>query len=67
MPFWKCKHPAASLIVEKPQTTERKDADFEVVTYHLICNRCSAEVKVKHSRFVGGVLEFLKRGARSPI
>jgi hypothetical protein len=60
--FFRCKHPAHLLAVQSPETTERKNADFDVVTYHLVCRRCRTPVPVTYARMIGGVEAFLERG-----
>lgn len=60
--LFSCKHPAGRLMVEKSETIEQSDADFDHVTYHFICGRCYQPVKVKHARCRGGVEAFLQRG-----
>jgi len=59
--FFKCKHPAASLSVQRDETRNRVNADFEVVKYHLVCARCREQVDISYSRMIGGVDGFLSR------
>lgn len=62
MLWFGCKHPAKRLVVEREATVEQRDADFNIVTYHLICRDCGDPVKVKHAACIGGVDAFLARG-----
>jgi hypothetical protein len=62
--FLNCKHPAGWLGVEKDETTEHQDADFDVTTYHLLCRKCGEPVSIKYAKMVGGPLAFL---ARQPV
>ena len=62
MVIFKCKHPARWLGVQQKETIERKDADFDVVTYHLICRKCSEAVTIAYAKTIGGVDAFLNRG-----
>jgi len=59
-----CNHPANRLLVKKELTSEKKDADFNIVTYHLFCNRCMKDVDITYAQMIGGVDEFLKRGKK---
>lgn len=61
--FFKCKHPARWLGVQRDETRKRKDEDFDVVTYHLVCRRCGDTVELSYAKMIGGVDAFLKRGA----
>lgn len=54
-----CVHPLQYLVVEKEQTTDTMDKDFEKVTYHLFCNKCRKPVKVVHCKTRHGVDAFL--------
>jgi len=71
MKFWNflkaifgCKHPFASLIVEKDDTTVYIDEDFSRVTYYLRCQKCRTSLPVKYAKLNGGVDAFLERGAK---
>lgn len=60
-----CDHPFSALGVERQQTVEQEDDDFEIVTYHLCCRRCGAtSLELKHARLVGGVDGFFERARR---
>lgn len=59
--FFKCKHPHASLVVDKEQTIESAGADFDHVTYHLFCQKCFKPVKIVHAKTKHGVDAFLSK------
>ena len=59
MSLFSCKHPADRLAVEKEQTTDDVDRQFVKVTYHLICQKCQASIKVVHAKTRNGVDAFL--------
>jgi len=60
MSWFKCKHPATDLIVDRlPNTVEQKDADFDRVTVHLYCARCRTKVDIRCSTFRNGADRFL--------
>ena len=44
--FFKCKHPHASLAVEKEHTIDKIDDDFEGIDYHLFCTACGENLKI---------------------
>ena len=60
--FFKCKHPAQYLGVRTEETLEKKNEDFEVMRYHLLCRKCGEPVEVAYSRCIGGVEAFFARG-----
>ncbi len=64
--LFKCNHPFETLIVEKGQTVEVKDADFDIVTYHFQCGKCNALITKKYAAMRGGVKAFLGRSNPSP-
>lgn len=47
-----CRHPVGSLGVEKEHSVTASDVDdrFEIVTYHLYCQKCFKCVQVTHAR-----------------
>lgn len=47
--FFKCKHPAAYLAVQKNETVEKIDDDFKKVTYHLTCIKCREQVTINYA------------------
>lgn len=59
--LFKCNHPARCLGVRRDATALRADADFDVLTYHLVCQNCGDEVKINYAKTVGGVDAFLAR------
>lgn len=70
--FFKCKHPADKLVVDKEQTVEsfkrivangfyQTDEDFEKVTYNLFCLKCGEDVKITHAKTKYGIERFLKK------
>jgi hypothetical protein len=62
--FFKCKHPADWLIVEKNQTVKPYDEDFEDVTIHLRCVKCSEKINISYAKMIGGVDAFIERGRK---
>jgi hypothetical protein len=51
--FFKCKHPANALDVEKGQTIEPSKQcpeEYQLITFHFICSKCSEPVKISYSR-----------------
>lgn len=48
-PF-KCKHPAAALIVEKDSTIEVIDNEFSKITHHLFCRQCRENVDICYAK-----------------
>lgn len=60
--FFKCKHPARWLGVQRDETREPIDADFERVVYHLCCRQCGEEVTLSYAKMIGGVDAFMARG-----
>ena len=62
--FFKCKHPASWLIINKPCTTEIIDKDFTQVTYHLLCRKCDKTVDIGCVELINGVDEFLSQGIK---
>ena len=63
--FFKCAHPARFLAVQKPETVDRQDADFKVISYHLFCRKCGGEVSLSYVRTNDGVDAFLKKAVAS--
>lgn len=59
--FFKCKHPASMLRVERDHSTKKIDADFDEITYHLSCGLCYEKIDIKHAQMIGGVVAFLTR------
>jgi hypothetical protein len=59
--FFSCKHPASELAVNKVHTAEVLDDDFEKITYHLFCLKCSAPVDITYVVCIGGVEKFLSK------
>jgi len=49
--FFRCRHPADLLIVEKEHTVEPLDADFDLIVYHCCCLGCGALVTIRHAKF----------------
>lgn len=47
--FFKCKHPASSLFVEKDATVQDDPSSplYQHVTYHLFCLKCDEKVEIK--------------------
>ena len=64
MMFFRCKHPASRLGVQKKETTTRLDDEFDVVTYHLVCRRCGETLELKYAKLIGGVESFLIKDKR---
>jgi hypothetical protein len=62
MNWFSCKHPAHRLGVDKEETRERQDEDFDVVTYHLICRGCGKRLELRHAVMRGGLDAFMERG-----
>ena len=62
--FFKCNHPANWLMVEKDQTVESLDDDFESITFHLRCIKCSEKVDINYAKMIGGVDAFIERGRK---
>ena len=62
--FFKCSHPANSLVVEKDQTVVNHDEDFDYIDYHFICTKCNKPVKIGYAKMVGGVDAFIERGRK---
>lgn len=61
--WWlKCKHPIGSLNVDKAETREVADKDFDVVTYHLRCRKCGEAIQMKYAAMRGGIAAFLEGG-----
>jgi hypothetical protein len=60
--FFKCKHPAARLVVERDSTVTQKDEDFNIIVHHLRCRECDEEVSITYAQLIGGVDAFMKRG-----
>jgi len=58
--FIKCKHRIADLCVQKEQTINKIDNDFEEVCYHFRCMKCGRVVVKKHARLINGVDGFLR-------
>lgn len=48
--FFKCKHPASGLCVNKDESRDCSVDGWEIVTYHLFCFACKEEVDVKYAR-----------------
>lgn len=56
--FFKCKHPANSLCVEKEATVSNTDDPlYQHVTYHLFCLKCDEKVEIKFARLTCSVEE----------
>ena len=51
---FKCKHPAARLVVAKREVRTKLNDDFDVVKYHLACLRCGESVEVQHAEVRDG-------------
>lgn len=62
MSIFKCKHPADMLGVEKSETREQRNNDFDLVTYHLYCCSCGQKVKISYAALRGGVAGFMGVG-----
>lgn len=62
--FFKCNHPADWLMVEKDQTVEPLDDDFESITFHLRCIKCNEKVDINYAKMIGGVDAFIERGRK---
>jgi len=60
--LFQCKHPAKDLYVQREATTEKRDEDFNIVTYHMYCGVCNKHINISHAQMIGGVEGFLKRG-----
>ena len=60
MSFFKCKHPAHRLAVFKDSTVKNRDKDFDIVTHHLFCQKCSERVDIEYAKMIGGVKHFLR-------
>lgn len=61
MRLFKCKHPIESIGVAKEATFTKRDKDFVVITYHLVCRRCGEDIELNYAKMIGGVDEFLRR------
>lgn len=64
MNLFKCSHPSKFLRVEREATVEVCDKDFEIVTYHFICSKCSESVTIKYARTIGGVKAFMSKSEK---
>ncbi len=65
MNWFSCKHPFHRLGVLGEAVVKPIDADFESVTYRLICRHCGAEdLELAYARMIGGVDAFLERGRK---
>ncbi|NIP56119.1 hypothetical protein GWN42_31265 [candidate division KSB1 bacterium] len=62
-----CKHPFKSLAVEKDQTSQYADEDFEHITYHLFCRSCGKSLPLTYAKCIGGVDAFFDRGREKQI
>ena len=62
--IFKCKHKLSDLIVQKAETREIIDEDFEKITYHFKCLNCRKIVTKGYTELRGGVNAFLERGRR---
>jgi hypothetical protein len=51
-------------MVEKDQTVEPLDDDFESITFHLRCIKCSEKVDINYAKMIGGVDAFIERGRK---
>jgi len=60
--FFECNHPFNRLVVEKEHTVENIDADFNRITYHLVCQKCKKLLPLSHAEVIGSTTEFLNRG-----
>lgn len=60
MLWFKCKHPAERLVVEKKETIEQIDDDFDVITYNLQCGVCKTNIKVTYARLRNGISGFMR-------
>ena len=59
--FFKCKHPAEFLSVEKDSTKESDGVDFEYITHHLFCKKCKTKVDITYAKLIGGVSGYISR------
>ena len=69
--LFKCKHPLATLGVQKEQTITPIwengklgfvfDNEFVLVTYHLVCLKCGENVKIEHAKTIHGVEAFMNK------
>lgn len=50
--FFKCKHPANMLLVEKPLTFKKIDNDFNKITYHLRCMKCGDLIDISYIELI---------------
>ena len=59
--LFKCNHPFKYIHVRDSEFTERINADFDRVTYHLYCRKCNEKLPLSYARMVGSTKEFLNR------
>jgi hypothetical protein len=59
-----CNHPAHSLHIEKPQTSERIDADIDHITAHLHCRNCGKKIDIKAATFRDGWENYMNKERR---
>lgn len=64
MGWFKCKHPFDRLAIEKAETSEKIDNDFNKVTYHYRCMKCNTVLRHSYTKCVGGVEVFLAEIAK---
>jgi hypothetical protein len=50
--------------LEKNQTVKPYDEDFEDVTIHLRCVKCSEKINISYAKMIGGVDAFIERGRK---
>jgi hypothetical protein len=62
--LFKCTHPANRLGVERKETVEPMNDDFNIVTYHLVCRKCGEQISLNYADPIGGSAGFLKHGTK---
>lgn len=58
--MFKCKHKARYLAVEKDNTIESLDKDFNKVTIHLYCLKCHESVEIVYAKLKAPIGEWLE-------
>ena len=58
--FFKCKHPANRLHIQKDETRKRISNFFEEVTYHLYCTKCNEKIDIKYSKVLQDFKDYKK-------
>ena len=59
----KCEHSINDLVVQRDQTVEPINPDFDRITYYFTCKRCDAPITMAYAKIVGNADTLWKRGA----